>query len=111
MESSTTAAPSGSADGTNAQGKRNLGRIEEIQGVVIEATFPERLPEINHAITIQRTASNEEEEQAGVSSSGRAHAAVGGSVTASACESVPGAEEGAASCADKAVHPSAGAHE
>ncbi len=69
MESSTTAAPTGSAGGTNAQGKRNLGRIEEIQGVVIEATFPDRLPEINHAITIQRTASNEEEEAAGVSAS------------------------------------------
>ena len=70
MESSTTAAPTGTAEGsTNAQGKRNLGRIEEIQGVVIEATFPERLPEINHAITIQRTASNEEEEEPGVSSS------------------------------------------
>ena len=70
MESSTTATPTGTAEGsTNAQGKRNLGRIEEIQGVVIEATFPERLPEINHAITIQRTASNEEEEEPGVSSS------------------------------------------
>ena len=32
--------------------KRNIGRIEEIQGVVIEAVFPDRLPEINHAITI-----------------------------------------------------------
>jgi F-type H+-transporting ATPase subunit beta len=70
MESSTTATPTGTAEGsTNAQGKRNLGRIEEIQGVVIEATFPERLPEINHAITIERTASNEEEEEPGVSSS------------------------------------------
>src|SRR3954447_2112676 len=34
--------------------KRNTGRIEEIQGVVIEAVFPEELPEINHAITIDR---------------------------------------------------------
>jgi F-type H+-transporting ATPase subunit beta len=33
---------------------RNVGRIEEIQGVVIEAVFPDRLPEINHAITIVR---------------------------------------------------------
>ena len=70
MESSTAATPTGAAEGSgNAQGKRNLGRIEEIQGVVIEATFPERLPEIDHAITIQRTASNEEEEAAGVSAS------------------------------------------
>src|SRR4051812_2370942 len=33
---------------------RNKGRIEEIQGVVIEAVFPDNLPEINHAITIDR---------------------------------------------------------
>jgi F-type H+/Na+-transporting ATPase subunit beta len=33
---------------------KNVGRIEEIQGVVIEAVFPEQLPEINHAITIDR---------------------------------------------------------
>ena len=37
-----------SADG------RNVGRIEEIQGVVIEAVFDGELPEINHAITIRR---------------------------------------------------------
>ena len=33
---------------------RNVGRIEEIQGVVIEAVFPDTLPEINHAITVDR---------------------------------------------------------
>ncbi len=33
---------------------QNTGRIEEIQGVVIEAVFPDKLPEINHAITIDR---------------------------------------------------------
>ena len=33
---------------------RNVGRIEEIQGVVIEAVFPDDLPEINHAITVDR---------------------------------------------------------
>jgi F-type H+-transporting ATPase subunit beta len=32
----------------------NVGRIEEIQGVVIEAVFPDRLPEINSAIAIDR---------------------------------------------------------
>jgi F-type H+/Na+-transporting ATPase subunit beta len=32
----------------------NVGRIEEIQGVVIEAVFPEKLPEINHAIKVHR---------------------------------------------------------
>ena len=34
--------------------KRNTGRIEEVQGVVIEAVFPEKLPEINHAILVRR---------------------------------------------------------
>jgi F-type H+-transporting ATPase subunit beta len=33
---------------------QNKGRIEEIQGVVIEAVFPEKLPEINHAIAVRR---------------------------------------------------------
>src|SRR5215211_6678284 len=32
----------------------NKGRIEEIQGVVIEAVFTDELPEINNAITIER---------------------------------------------------------
>jgi F-type H+-transporting ATPase subunit beta len=31
-----------------------VGRIEAIQGVVVEAVFPDKLPEINHAITIER---------------------------------------------------------
>jgi F-type H+/Na+-transporting ATPase subunit beta len=34
--------------------KTNVGRIEEIQGVVIEAVFPGELPEINYAITVDR---------------------------------------------------------
>jgi F-type H+-transporting ATPase subunit beta len=38
----------------SATATKNVGRIEEIQGVVIEAVFPESLPEINHAITIDR---------------------------------------------------------
>src|SRR3984957_15308130 len=40
----------------------NVGYIEEIQGVVIEAVFPERLPEINHAITVPRASGAEEVE-------------------------------------------------
>src|SRR5579859_411923 len=46
----------------------NIGRIEEIQGVVIEAVFPERLPEINYAIKIRRpraTAAEEDMDIAG----------------------------------------------
>src|SRR5919205_1149440 len=42
--------------------KRNVGRIEEIQGVVIEAVFPDQLPEINSAIVIERESNPEEQE-------------------------------------------------
>src|ERR671937_947216 len=41
---------------------RNIGRIEEIQGVVIEAVFPDKLPEINSAIVIEREDNPEEAE-------------------------------------------------
>ncbi len=40
--------------GDGAAKQQNIGRIEEIQGVVIEAVFPDRLPEINHAILVPR---------------------------------------------------------
>jgi F-type H+/Na+-transporting ATPase subunit beta len=50
------------------EGKPNVGRIEEVQGVVIEAVFPDRLPEINHAITIAKPAAAADEEAPGVSS-------------------------------------------
>src|SRR5918997_1522791 len=46
MEASTAERP--------AEQATNTGRIEEIQGVVIEVVFPEELPEINNAITIER---------------------------------------------------------
>jgi F-type H+-transporting ATPase subunit beta len=36
--------------------KQNVGRVEAIQGVVVEAVFPDKLPQINHAITIKRPA-------------------------------------------------------
>jgi len=39
---------------TSGAEQQNIGRIEEIQGVVIEAVFPDRLPEINHAIRVPR---------------------------------------------------------
>src|SRR6266571_8901660 len=42
--------------------KQNVGRIEEIQGVVIEAVFPDQLPEINHAIVVEREDNPEEAE-------------------------------------------------
>src|ERR1700677_3162208 len=67
MEASiaTEQTPAG-ANGKAAE--RNVGRSEEIQGVVIEAVFPERLPEINHAITVARPAAAAEEEAPGISS-------------------------------------------
>ncbi|HTW12837.1 MAG TPA: F0F1 ATP synthase subunit beta [Solirubrobacteraceae bacterium] len=36
--------------------EQNVGRIDAIQGVVVEVVFPDKLPEINHAITIKRPA-------------------------------------------------------
>jgi len=45
-----------------AESERNVGRIEEIQGVVIEAVFHDKLPEINHAILVRRPESAKAEE-------------------------------------------------
>ena len=56
------------APGSSGQAARNVGRIEEIQGVVIDVVFPDRLPEINHAITIARPSAGAEEEAPGISS-------------------------------------------
>src|SRR3954451_14732501 len=57
MEASTVERTQQTADGDG----RNVGRIEEIQGVVIEAVFPESLPEILSAVTIRRPAANKDE--------------------------------------------------
>ncbi len=46
----TTAAQDSQSD----EQKTNVGRIEAIQGVVIEAAFPDELPEINSALTVDR---------------------------------------------------------
>src|SRR5262249_35655607 len=46
--------------------KQNVGRVEEIQGVVIEAVFPGKLPEINHAIRIRRPEATRAEEDVDV---------------------------------------------
>jgi F-type H+/Na+-transporting ATPase subunit beta len=51
--------------------KRNVGRIEEIQGVVIEAVFPDELPEIYSALLIERE--DNPEEQEGVSAGSGTH--------------------------------------
>jgi F-type H+/Na+-transporting ATPase subunit beta len=55
MEASTAPTPTGTSERSeNASTERNTGRVEEVQGVVIEAVFSGKLPEINHAITIAR---------------------------------------------------------
>src|ERR1019366_9328294 len=61
--------PEGHEQSANGAAKQNVGRIEEIQGVVIEAFFPDRLPEINHAITVARPAAAADEEAPGISAS------------------------------------------
>ncbi|HET9104422.1 MAG TPA: F0F1 ATP synthase subunit beta [Solirubrobacteraceae bacterium] len=52
-------------------GERNTGTIEEIQGVVIEAVFPDKLPEIYNAILVKRpdAARAEEDEDIAASAS------------------------------------------
>src|SRR5215210_3955068 len=50
-------------NGSEGSQGRNLGRIEEIQGVVIEAVFPDQLPEINSAIIVERDSSDDEAEE------------------------------------------------
>src|SRR5207248_2290759 len=47
--------------------EENVGRIEEIQGVVIEAVFPDQLPEINHAIKVHRPEAARKEEDIDIS--------------------------------------------
>ncbi|HEV3283179.1 MAG TPA: F0F1 ATP synthase subunit beta [Solirubrobacteraceae bacterium] len=67
MDASTATDPTTSRSANGEAPRRNVGRVEEIQGVVIEAVFPDALPEIYHAITIQRPAAALEEEAPGIS--------------------------------------------
>ncbi len=67
MEPSTTRKETAARKkGGGDESAPNLGYIEEIQGVVIEAVFHDKLPEINHAITVLRASGEEEVE--GISS-------------------------------------------
>jgi F-type H+-transporting ATPase subunit beta len=52
---------------TEESKEQNVGRIEEIQGVVIEAVFPDKLPEINHAIKVHRPEAASKEEDIDIS--------------------------------------------
>src|SRR5271154_5272050 len=67
MDVTTEPTPTTPGASNGGSPQRNVGRIEEIQGVVIEAVFPDRLPEINHAITVARPAAAAAEEAAGIS--------------------------------------------
>jgi F-type H+/Na+-transporting ATPase subunit beta len=51
-EKDDKSAKEGGKNGREQQ--QNTGRIEEVQGVVIEAVFPHKLPEIYHAIKVKR---------------------------------------------------------
>jgi F-type H+-transporting ATPase subunit beta len=52
--------PAAAAKTKAAAKAQNVGRIEEIQGVVIEAVFDDHLPAINNAITVKRGSGDEE---------------------------------------------------
>ncbi len=57
----------GSQNGQRSE--KNVGRIEEIQGVVIEAVFSEKLPEIYHALLVPRPDIAREEEDVDIAAS------------------------------------------
>jgi F-type H+-transporting ATPase subunit beta len=67
--SATKTARKSSAE-SSANGEKptqNIGHIEEVRGVVVDAVFHDRLPEINHAIVIRRPSAQAEEEAEGIS--------------------------------------------
>lgn len=55
---------------TTSSQTRNVGRIEEIQGVVIEAVFSDKLPAINNAIIVKRPEAAKAEEDVDIAASG-----------------------------------------
>ena len=54
---------------TTISEEENVGRIEEIQGVVIEAVFPDKLPAIYNAIKVKRPAAAVAEEDEDIAAS------------------------------------------
>jgi F-type H+/Na+-transporting ATPase subunit beta len=40
--------------------EQNVGTIEEVQGVVVEAVFPDRIPDINHALELDLESNGDE---------------------------------------------------
>ncbi len=67
MDASIATKPTTEVSTASEGGALNIGRIEEIQGVVLDVVFPDKLPEINHAITIARPKAAEAEEAEGIS--------------------------------------------
>ncbi len=55
---------------TSDTGERNTGTIVEIQGVVIEAVFPDKMPEIYNAILVKRPEAARAEEDEDLAASG-----------------------------------------
>ncbi len=53
---------SATTETSTSESQQNTGTIEEIQGVVIEAVFPDKLPLINNAILVKRPQAAEAEE-------------------------------------------------
>src|SRR5215207_4843876 len=56
------------SEGQSSDGQ-NTGTVEQITGVVIEAVFPDELPEINHALHIKKTDAMREEESEAIAGS------------------------------------------
>src|SRR5580693_5054338 len=67
MDASIATKPTTEESNAASDGTLNVGRIEEIQGVVLDVVFPDKLPEINHAITIARPPAAADEEAEGIS--------------------------------------------
>jgi F-type H+-transporting ATPase subunit beta len=69
MEQATSENPVGgeqqSGSGNGSGNGKNVGRVEEIQGVVIEVVFPDELPEIYNALEIDLEAYGEDDEVSG----------------------------------------------
>jgi F-type H+-transporting ATPase subunit beta len=53
----------------SSDGEQRVGTIEQITGVVVEAVFPNGLPEINHALHVKRTDAMREEEEEDIAAS------------------------------------------
>jgi F-type H+-transporting ATPase subunit beta len=63
LEASTTEEQQESQNGSG-EDKANVGRVEEVQGVVIEAVFPDQIPEINHALIVELDDGRSDEDEA-----------------------------------------------